>query len=226
MMRSLCSVILLIAAVVLCSAQTGKPHPASFRLDSVEGLQMIDGRAEVVSYKGRRALHFLPPEKPPEGYSTTAILSDSSFKDGTIEIDVVGFPGKNADRDNRGFVGVAFRVKGKDQGEYFYLRPTNGRADDQVRRNHAVQYMSLPDYPWYRLRKENPGVYESYSDMEAAVWTHMKIVVSGTKARLYVNGASQPCLIVNDLKRGESEGPVALWADGQVEAYFSNLQIH
>jgi hypothetical protein len=48
--------------------------------------------------------------------------------------------------------------------------------------------------------KETPGVYESHADMEAGAWTHMKILVSGTRASLYVNGAAQPCLIVNDLK--------------------------
>jgi hypothetical protein len=53
----------------------------------------------------------------------------------------------------------------------------------------------------------------------------MKIVVSGTKARLYVNGADQPCLIVNDLKLGERHGQIALWAHVATEAYFSNLTV-
>jgi hypothetical protein len=50
------------------------------------------------------------------------------------------------------------------------LRPTNGRADDQVRRNHSTQYISYPDFPWYRLREETPGMYESYSD---SIYTEM-----------------------------------------------------
>ncbi len=155
-----------------------------------------------------------------------AVLTDTHFKNGTIEVDVAGFPGTTADAGNRGFVGIGFRVKDGQKGEYVYLRPTNGRADDQLRRNHAVQYMSLPDYPWNRLRKENPGVYESYADLEPGVWTHMKIEVNGTKARLYINGAPQPCLIVNDLKLGDSEGQIALWAVDGTEAYFSNLQVY
>jgi len=48
--------------------------------------------------------------------------------------------------------------------EVFYLRPTNGRADDQLRRNHAVQYVSHLEFPGHRLRQESPGVYESYAD--------------------------------------------------------------
>ncbi len=77
----------------------------------------------------------------------------------------------------------------------------NGRAG-------RTQNVSQPDFTWKRLRKENPGVYESYVDLEPSAWTRIKIVVAGTKASLYVNGADQPCLIVNDLKLGETHGQV------------------
>jgi len=75
------------------------------------------------------------------------------------------------------------------------------------------------------LRSESPGVYESYVDLEPGVWTKMKIEVAGTKARLYVNGAEQPCLIVNDLKLGAVRGQIGLWAFIATDAYFSNLKI-
>ena len=153
-------------------------------------------------------------------------MKASDFKDGTIEADVVGLSREGAPATNRGFVGIAFRVQ--DHGlryEAIYLRQKNGRADDQLQRNHATQYVSQPDYPWQRLRKENPGVYESYVDLEPGAWTRIKIVVSGTQARLYVNGAEQPCLIVNDLKLGDTRGEVALWAGSNSEAYYSNLTI-
>jgi hypothetical protein len=54
----------------------------------------------------------------------------------------------------------------------------------------------------------------------------MKIVVSGTKAQLFVNGAAQPCLLVNDLKLGETHGQIALWSYGGTDGYFSNLKVH
>lgn len=53
----------------------------------------------------------------------------------------------------------------------------------------------------------------------------MRIEVSGAKARLYVNGAAQPCLVVNDLKHGTSRGRIALWTRISSEAYFSNLRV-
>jgi hypothetical protein len=68
-------------------------------------------------------------------------------------------------------------------------------------------------------------VYESYVDLEPGAWTTMRIEVSGTTARLYVNGAPQPCLIVNDLKHGDRAGRIALWAHVQTDAYFGPITV-
>jgi len=113
-----------------------------------------------------------------------------------------------------------------DRYEYIYLRPTNGRVEDQVRRNHATQYGAHPEYDFARLRKEAPEKYESYVDLEPGVWTKMRIEVEGTKARLYVHGAEQPCLVVNDMKLGDTEGAVALWVGPGTEGYFSGFKIN
>ena len=87
-----------------------------------------------------------------------ALLDGPEFKDGTIQIDVAGAPRPGTPPDSRGFIGVSFRTGAHGAwSDVFYLRPTNGRADDQLRRNHAVQYASDPEFPWYRLRKESPG---------------------------------------------------------------------
>jgi hypothetical protein len=61
--------------------------------------------------------------------------------------------------------------------------------------------------------------------MEAGAWTSVKIVVDGGRAQLYVNGSSQPVLIVNDLKLGDEGGAVALWIGSGTEAYFSNVRL-
>ena len=153
-----------------------------------------------------------------------AIVKGSRFHNGTIEVDLAGKPAANAFGGARGFIGIAFRIQGS-RYEYIYLRPTNGRADDQVRRNHSVQYGAQPDFDYDRLRKESPEKYESYVDLEPGVWTKYRIAIDGTKAKLYVNGAAQPCLIVNDMKLGDSEGAVALWVGPGTEGYFSTLRI-
>ena len=208
----------------------GKPQkeqPTVYRLDSMEGLEAVNTKAEVVTYRGRKALHLAPTRRVANAQgSMVALVTGTDFKDGTIEVEVAGLPIAEMDPTARGFVGVEFRAQEHGaRAENIYLRPTNGRADDQLRRNHSVQYESFPDFPWNRLRSESPGVYESYVDLEPGAWTKMKIEVAGTKARLYVNGAEQPCLIVNDLKLGDVRGQIGLWAFIATDAYFSNLKI-
>ena len=196
-----------------------------------KGLDLVKFTADVADYRGRRALHLLNDDSVivkgnKTGGQSLAIIKMSDFQDGAIEVDVVGLPRPGSAPDTRGFVGLAFHVQdGGSRFEAFYLRFTNGRAEDQLRRNHAAQYVSEPDFPWFRLREENPGVYESYVDIEPKAWTKLKVVVAGTKAQLYVNGAAQPCLIVNDLKLGDTHGQIALWDGSDTEAYFSNLRV-
>ncbi|MBI4907328.1 MAG: hypothetical protein HY820_27130 [Acidobacteria bacterium] len=176
------------------------------------------------NYKGRSAIQVIAA--PAAANATSyAVIKDVSFRDGTIEVDLAGQPAAGAGGGARGFIGVAFRLQGDGKYEYIYLRPTNGRADDQVRRNHSTQYSSHPDFSFAQSRKEAPEKYESYVDLQPAVWTKYKIEVDGRKARLYVHGADQPCLIVNDLKLEPREGAVALWVGPGTEGYFSNLKI-
>jgi len=128
-------------------------------------------------------------------------------------------------RKARGFVGIAFRVSlNGSRFECIYLRPTNGRAEDQVRRNHSVQYISVPGFPWQRLRKEFPAQYETYVDLAPGEWTKVRIEVRGEKVRLYVHNAPHPTLLVNDLKQRQSNGAIALWVGPGTIAHFSKLR--
>ena len=229
--RSLVALALIAITTSVGTAQPSAGTTGELRLDNLSGLQLQGVRADIVTYRGRRAVHLL--EQPGAGTAdwkapgeAMAIIIGSDFTDGVIEAELSGAPKAGAAEGSRGFVGVAFRVPpGGSSFECFYLRPTNGRADDQLRRNHSTQYISFPDYPWERLRKETPGVYESYVDLEPGVWTTIRIVVEGSKARLYVNGATQPTLIVNDLKLGATRGAIALWTGPDTEAYFSRLTV-
>jgi hypothetical protein len=166
---------------------------------------------------------------PPNGHiEKLVVLRGSDFGDGEIEVWVAGAPAAaGANTGARGFVGVAFRLSpDRKAGEVFYIRPTNGRAEDQERRNHAVQYMSPPEWPWDRLRRETPSRYESYADMEPGKWIRLRIVVAGDKARLFVNDAVQPVLIVNDLKGGaDRRGAIALWIGPGTVAHFAGLTV-
>jgi hypothetical protein len=191
-------------------------------------LEPVHVRTEQVTYEGRAAVRLeeLVDPKGAADQSTMAILTDSSFTLGTIELEIAGVVAPGAPEGARGFVGLAFHVQ-QDVERYqaFYLRPTNGRANDQLRRNHVTQYIAQPEWPWYRLRKEEPGVYESYVDLEPGRWAKLRIEVEPDRALLFVNGAAQPTLIVNDLKSKERGGRIALWIGTGTIGYFTQPRL-
>jgi len=213
--------LLLLAVLLFCSDGA---HAQKIQLTHPGILELWNTRAEIATYRGRRALKLT--ENPAGSGQLLAIIHDHSFHNGTIDIDVAAVLSKTAAASDRGFIGIAFRVQpDKSRYECIYIRPTNGRAQDQLRRNHSTEYESLPDWPWYRLRRENPGAYESYADMAEGEWIHIKIAVHGTKAALYLGTAAQPCLLINDLKLGDAHGAIALWGGSGTVGYFANLKI-
>ena len=220
-----CCRLIVVCVAMLSFAAASHAGGQSLSLDASK-LQLVRCRAQTVQYRGRKALRLLPLAGQDATDTTmVAILAGSDFTGGTIALDVAGAPRADVPA-SRGFIGLAFHVSGDpERYESFYVRPTNARCDDQLRRNHTVQYVSVPDYPWQRLRQETPGVYESYADMEAGAWTHLEVRVQGTHALLFVNGASQPALIVNDLKLGDTRGAIALWSHTFTDGYFANLTV-
>ncbi len=149
------------------------------------------------------------------------------FSNGIIEAKLLSRLLPTADASARGFIGLAFRInKDNSRFECIYIRPTNGRADDQLRRNHSTQYFSYPDYKFDRLRKEAEGKYESYADMGLNEWIKMKIVVKNAQAKLYLNDNPQPVLIVNDLKLGAANsGAIGLFVDTGTDAFFRDIKV-
>ena len=220
-------IVLAIGGVSHAAAQGAEREVSSGRAELPRIVEVVHGSTEIVTYRGVRAVKLVPAaETAGKDEDMLALLDRPEFRDGVIQIDVAGAPRTGTPPDSRGFIGISFRTGPHGSwSDVFYLRPTNGRADDQLRRNHAVQYASDPEFPWHRLREESPGVYEAYADMVAGDWTTMRIEVAGTKARLFVNGASQPCLIVNDLKHGDRPGRIALWAHVETDAYFGPISV-
>jgi pimeloyl-ACP methyl ester carboxylesterase len=177
-----------------------------------------------VNYQGRHALEVIPLAGHADNGDMLAILTESDFKDGTIELDVAGArrPGYSTVEDEHGFkefIGVSFRVQDKKY-ETFFVRPVNARLDNQLFRNRSTQYESLPDSSRKRPCEETPGMYESDVDLEPGLGPNSKLRCQLRGHTFYVNGAAQPRLIVNDLKQGYGRGKIALWARVSTEALF------
>ena len=197
--------------------------PRGTAAQSLDQLTPHNVKITAVDYQDKHGVRLVEAGDIPNG-EAYAVVTGPEFHDGTIDVQVAGRPATGAAEGARGFIGIAFRLR-DGRFEYVYLRPTNGRADDQVRRNHSTQYSSFPDFDFARSRKEAPEKYESYVDLEPGVWTPYRLVVQGTTARLFVHGATEPCLIVKDLRLGDTSGAVALWIGPGTEGYFTGLSI-
>lgn len=218
-------VFMTVAYLVMVSATL---HAQKVEL-SEEYLQAVDVSMSLERVRGKKAVRVVKDTAVKEFDEPTFVkIKGVDFSSGTIEVKVLSRLLKSAPDYARGFIGVAFHINDSNSRfESIYLRPTNARAEDQVRRNHSIQYFAYPDYKFQRLRKEAPERYEAYADMTLDEWITMRIVVKGQQARLYLNNNRQPSLVVNDLKLGSSAaGAIGLWVDVGTEGYFSDLKIH
>jgi len=173
---------------------------------------------KVQEYKGKKALCL-------NGRLALAYIKDFEFTDGTIELDMA------SSTKGRMYFGVAFRIreefnrkiKARDNSqqkyEYVYFRPFASGT------NEAMQYCAAgTENNWSYLRKKFPGVYEAKVELPATDWFHVKIEVSGQKAKVYINNAKTPVLVVKDLKHGETKGSVGFYSYWK-PTYFANLKV-
>lgn len=197
------------------------PRTEVFSFANVDGIREHGVTVSTGEYRGRNGLRVVQPARG-DGF---AVLPGVNFQDGVIEADfaielTTAIPG------TPGFGGIAFRARDDVSGyELFYLRPGNATSPDQAKRNHSVQYVAQPGFSWPLLRRTWPSVYESYAPLEAGAWTHLKIEVAGRDAKLFINGALQPTLIVQGMKGEDLTGHVALWGFPGQNTWFSNVRI-
>lgn len=219
---------LILTLFIGCFACSSTLYSQIFKFDKNK-LEAVNVSMSIEKLMGKKVVKVIKdstmnqPDAP-----TFAKLKGIVFKNGTIEVKVLSRLLPNAAQSARGFIGIAFRINDSvSQFESIYIRPTNGRANDQIRRNHSIQYFSYPDYPFSRLRKEAPEQYESYADMGLNEWITLKIIVLGSQAKLFINDSKQPSLIVNDLKLGSNvAGAIGLWVDGGTKGYFSDVKVY
>jgi hypothetical protein len=217
---------LLLLPLALACLPESVPAQISSKTIPLDHLVPHGVKAEPAVYRGRQAVRLTESGASASKLEALAVVSGTSFHDGTIEVALSGNTAPSAPPDQRGFVGIAFRVStNASHFECFYLRPKNGRSENQLQRNHSAQYISVPGFPWEKLRSEAPGQYESYVDLIPGEWTKIRIQVQGSTARLYVNGAIQPTLIVNDLKQKPAAGSIALWIGPGTIGNFADLKV-
>jgi len=157
----------------------------------------------------------------PAAGSAVAWVEGSDFQSGTIEVDVRG-----REWMSQKFVGVAFHRKDDNTYEAVYVRPFNFRTSDRTRRQHAVQYITLPDFDYDRLRRDFPEEFENPVDasIEPTDWIKLRVVVRGTRVQIYVGAVNEPALEVPKLGLLYG-GQVGLWVGNDSGGDFANLVI-
>jgi len=154
-------------------------------------------------------------------------LKNVTFDDGTIEVKVLSrIQNPSPFEFARGFIGLAFRINEDDSAfESIYLRPVNGRSDNQRFRNHTVQYFAYPEYKFERLRREFPEMYETAAPIGLNEWITMRIEVKDEKAELFINDAKYSNFVVPKMLGKTTTGSIGLWVDIGTEGYFKDLKV-
>lgn len=150
-----------------------------------------------------------------------AWVEGTEFRSGTIEVEIRG-----REDLQQSYVGIAFHRKNDTSYEAVYLRPFNFRAADPLRRQHAVQYISLPKFDFQDLRDEFPEEFENPVDgsIVPTDWVKLRVVVEGSKVQIYVGSANEVTLGVPKL--GELDGGrVGLWVGNNSGGDFANLVV-
>ena len=147
-------------------------------------------------------------------------LKDVTFSNGTVEVDLRG-----KDEFQKSFLGIAFHGVDTVTYDAVYFRPFNFRAEDPVRKIHAVQYVSEPDFPWHKLRDEKNGIYEKAVNPAplGSDWFHARIEIKDREIVVYVNHSTTPSLTVAKLN-DRTSGMIGLMNVG-LNGDFANLVI-
>ena len=195
---------------------------------NAENFQAVHTAVGNVQLDGETVLRVVKAEKvdrPDE--DTYARLAGPGFHNGTIQVEMRSRLLPDAPDYARGFIGIVFRASGNDaEFESYYVRPTNGRHPDPVRRSHGSQYFSYPGYTFSYFREHDISGFEAPCDIGLDEWITLKAVIKGERADFYVGDMDTPVLVVEHLKHGaDAAGGVGLYVDIGTEGFFRNLQV-
>ena len=220
----------IVTALTIATASSRAQAPDNYDLhEAPAGASLHKVTAAPAEYKGRKALKVEFTEEANKGQPGVDLLFDmptfvlipGNFKNGTIEVDVLGRLNGKGLPDARAFVGLAYRVvDGEARFESVYLRPLNGRKTNppSPRDKRAIQYFAYPDWKFDRLRKEYPdGRYESGADIADDEWIRLKLDIDDTRVRASVNDNEE--FAPTDLKAVPEAGGIGLWVGRGTEAF-------
>ena len=194
---------------ILILALAAAPQTRTLAFDDA-GWKHADPKARVESLGGRTALRLTT------GMSTRR---DVEFTDGTIEFDLWS-------TGERAFAYIHFRMQSEEESEGIYFRLHKSRLPDAIQ--YEPVYQALANWQLFHGPESTASV-----DLPAGRWIHVRLVVKGEKAALFVGDAKLPTLAIPRLLRGAKGGFIALRSflganiQGEVEppSSFANLVV-
>ncbi len=123
-----------------------------------------------------------------------AELKSTNFSNGTIEFDTK-FVGER-------ITGITFRQH-DDAADALYFRPSTDCAVS----DECIQYMPTAHhlFEW-----DLYGQYQTHAPINPDGWNHIKLVLSGARMNVFINGAHAPTLAIGTLVGGSPDGSIRL----------------
>lgn len=203
----------------------------TFELHNVMG-SVIDFQGKKV-LKIERDLQALPFDE--KNLETTVddrhyarLLAINDFENGTIEVKMYSqIQNPSPYPPAAGFIGLYYRIAADDSAwESIYLRPKAGRINNQMARNHAVQYFAYPDFKFQTLRDKFPaGSYEGSAPVMLNEWITMRLEINDETAEMFINDLKYSSFIVNKMLGKSKKGFVGLYVDIATTGYFKDLKV-
>jgi hypothetical protein len=164
------------------------------------------GTVNFIEFKGKSSIELKQGNYAQHIQSGAALLNGLTFRSGTIEYDVAATTDMGA--------GFAFRLADKDNYELFYLRP-RPKCEEAP---DCVQY--APQTHGVLLWDMFPQ-YQAPAPLRMGEWNHFKLVISGRRMNVFVNGRTEPSLKIGRLEGDTGDGGLMLQGPG----IFANLVV-
>lgn len=155
------------------------------------------------------------------------LLNLDDFENGTIEVKMYSqIQNPSPFAGAAGFIGLYYRIQEDNSAwESIYLRPKVGRADNQLYRNHTVQYFAYPNAKFDTLRKIAPFKYEGPAPVALNEWIKMRIEINGESAEMFINDLKYSSFIVDKMLGKSKKGSIGLYVDIATTGYFKDLKV-
>lgn len=214
-MKHLLLVALFLSSALTAFAQTGKSINLHKAVKS-KSLRVYNRELDLISEHGYPGIRL--SKDYGEGI---AWINNLEFSEGTIEFDVRG-----EDTKQHSFVGIAFHAVNDSTFDAVYLRPFQFRETNETLRSHGIQYISLPEFTWRVLRAKFPDRYEHAVDPapDPNGWVHVRLEIKDNTIRTFINGNSQPALVVEKLTAVTS-GRLGFYVADTSGGDFANLVV-